>query len=235
MEIAVASETIAQLLSNLVPILAFAVAIISVVMAAGRGKLKIGSLAVDFDRTALEDIRSRLKADQAQGGSQQYALLREYHAQGLAQSRISFWFSLAFASVGFAVIAVSIGIFLQSTQDKSAGWLDTAGKPIFTLVAGTVIDAVAALFFVQSNKARQLMTAFFDKLRIDRKLDEALKLANAVSDPKIASNLKALLSLNFAEVIVDTEMFQKIIGDSSALKSVAASTSSTIGPEASAH
>jgi hypothetical protein len=77
--------------------------------------------------------------------------------------------------LGFAIIALSIGIFLQGTPAAS-GWLESAGKPAFTLIAGTIIDAVAALFFVQSNKARQLMTEFFDKLRVDRKLDEALSL-----------------------------------------------------------
>ena len=91
--------------------------------------------------------------------------MREYHAQGLSQSRVSFWFSLVFASLGFAIIALSVGIFLQRVDNPNVGWLETAGKPVFTLVAGTVIDAVSALFFVQSNKARQLMTEFFDKLR----------------------------------------------------------------------
>ena len=113
--------------------------------------------------------------------------MREYHAQGLSQSRVSFWFSLTFASLGFAIIALSVGLFLQRIDNPSAGWLDTAGKPIFTLVAGTVIDAVSALFFVQSNKARQLMTEFFDKLRVDRKLDEALRLMTEIPDPRSSS------------------------------------------------
>ena len=102
------------------------------------------------------------------GTAPQYALLREYHAQGLSQSRISFWFSLVFASLGFAIIAFSIVLFTQQSGDTWSG----AGKPLFALVAGTIIDAVSALFFVQSNKARQLMTEFFDKLRTDRKLNE---------------------------------------------------------------
>jgi hypothetical protein len=75
----------------------------------------------------------------------QYALLREYHAQGLSQSRISFWFSLVLASLGFAIIAFSIVLFTQQTGDTWSG----AGKPLFALVAGTIIDAVSALFFVQ--------------------------------------------------------------------------------------
>jgi hypothetical protein len=76
------------------------------------------------------------------------------------------------------------------------------------------IHEVAALFFVQSNKSRQLMVDFFDKLRVDRKLDEALRLASSVDDKKTGSNLKALLSLNFAEIAVDRELFETVIRDS---------------------
>ncbi len=75
---------------------------------------------------------------------------------------------------------------------------------MFTLVAGTVIDAVAALFFVQSNKARELMTEFFDKLRVDRKLDEALRLMSDISDPIVASCVKGIAALTFAEVTMDS-------------------------------
>lgn len=200
-----------NVLTSAIPIGAVALSVVSAIVAMGRGKLKMGSFMVDFDRTAAsEEIRSRLEAAGAQGGFRQYALLREYHAQGLAQSRISFWFSLTFASIGFAVIALAVGIFLQGSPPGS-GWLDSAGKPIFTLISGTVIDAVAALFFVQSNKARQLMTEFFDKLRTDRKLDEALKLADAITDPAVSSRLRALLALHFAEVSVELPLFESVV------------------------
>jgi hypothetical protein len=172
-------------------------------------------LSFDRSHSEVEDIRQPLETGgDTDKGSQPYLLLKEYHARGLAQSRTSFWFSLIFASIGFAVIALSIGIFLQQTRDASAGWLDTAGKPIFTLVAGTIIDAVAALFFVQSNKSRQLMVDFFDKLRVDRKLDEALRLASSVDDKTTASNLKALLSMNFAKIAIDRALFESVIHDS---------------------
>jgi hypothetical protein len=134
----------------------------------------------------------------AQAGAQQFALLREYHSQGLAQSRISFWFSLVFAAIGFFVIVLSVGLFI--TQGQQPDPTTSLHKPTFALVAGTIIDAVAALFFVQSNRARQLMTEFFDKLRIDRKLDEALRLANEIIDQKVQASLKAVLALSFADV-----------------------------------
>jgi len=123
---------------------------------------------------------------------QQYALFRAYHAQGLDQSKISFWFSLGFASLGFLVIIM--GVFLLLGESAQAA------KAPFTLASGTIIDAVAALFFIQSNRARRLMTEFFDRLRIDRKLDESLRLAKEIEDENIQAVLKSILALNFAEV-----------------------------------
>ena len=70
------------------------------------------------------------------------SLLQEYHAQGLSQSRVSFWFSIIFASIGFAIIAMSIGLFAQQQiGTSSAGWLDAASKPVFTLISGVIIEA----------------------------------------------------------------------------------------------
>lgn len=97
----------------------------------------------------VEDVRRRIsEPGDAQAADKQYLLLREYHAQGLAQSKISFWFSLVFAALGFAVIVSAI-----FTLQPGERLLDQ-GRTFISLVAGTVIDAVAALFFVQSNKAR---------------------------------------------------------------------------------
>jgi len=144
----------------------------------------------------VEDVRRRISepADEVEAADKQYLLLREYHAQGLAQSKISFRFSLIFAALGFAVIVSAI-----FTLQPDVRLLDQ-GRTFITLVAGTVIDAVAALFFVQSNKARQLMVDFFDRLRNDRKLEESLKLAVGIQDAELKSRLHTLLSLSFAEI-----------------------------------
>lgn len=109
----------------------------------------------------------------------------EYHRQSIGQSRISFWFSLFFASMGFLIIATSVFAY----SDKS-GYLG--------IVAGTIIDVVSALFFYQSNKARQLMSDFFDRLRSDRKLEESLKLCDAIDEPIMRNALKVRLSLFFS-------------------------------------
>ena len=69
-----------------------------------------------------------------------YQLLQEYHSQGLAQSRVSFWFSLIFASIGFVVIMIGL-LNVQSQKQISQ-----QSSSFISLIAGTVIDAVSALF-----------------------------------------------------------------------------------------
>ena len=146
------------------------------------GKLEIGNaIKISTVEDEVNRYRARFISATAEDDSrpnQQYVLLQEYHSQGLAQSKISFWFSLIFAAIGFTIIIISVLSYVLSSGDSggSTSLVDKAGKPIFAMISGTIIDAVAALFFVQSNKARQLMTDFFDKLRIDRKLDESLNV-----------------------------------------------------------
>ena len=111
----------------------------------------------------------------------------EYHAQSISQCRVSFWFSIIFATIGFSLIATSVFAY----SDKS-GYLG--------VIAGAVVEAVAALFFVQSNKARKLMSEFFDRLRQDRKLEESLNLCDAIDDEFVRNSLRLKLSLFFAGV-----------------------------------
>ncbi|MCP5005895.1 MAG: hypothetical protein GY941_18450 [Planctomycetes bacterium] len=180
------------------------------------GKLEIGkAIKISSVKEEADRIRSRMMSVESEGTArptQQYALLQEYHSQGLAQSKISFWFSLVFASIGFAIIIFAAMMYIfEPASDIKKSIVDKAGKPIFAVVAGTIIDAVAALFFVQSNKARQLMTDFFDKLRVDRKLDESLNIISQIKEDTIASRVKALLSLNFAGVKVNDDTFCRIV------------------------
>ncbi len=207
-----------------IPILFLIVAILGfVLLYRGKiGKLKIGkAINISTIEEEANRIRTRMMSVEPEDTAkptQQYALLQEYHSQGLAQSKISFWFSLIFAAIGFTIIIVAILMYVLASETnaestvKSVSIIDKAGKPIFAVIAGTIIDAVAALFFVQSNKARQLMTEFFDKLRVDRKLDESLNVLSQIEEKTIASRVKALLSLNFAEVEVNDDIFRQIVG-----------------------
>lgn len=120
----------------------------------------------------------------------QFRLFQEYHDNGLEQAKYSFWFSLIFASLGFVVILIPIFSSTNNAEDN---------QTIISLASGAVIEAVSALFFVQSNRARQLMIEFFDRLRADRKLDEALGLARSVPDETLRSRIFVLLSLEFVQ------------------------------------
>jgi hypothetical protein len=85
------------------------------------------------------------------------------------------------------------------------------GATLVGLVAGTVIDAVSALFFVQSNKARLLMTEFFDRLRTDRKFEESLRIADGIPDTEAQSRLKVILAINFAGVNSNDAMLRELL------------------------
>src|ERR1039457_6241584 len=130
------------------------VAVLTFLRARKLGGWKAFSLGTSHDdlETEAEKIRRFVTeaVPEATPENRQYLLLREYHAQGIAQSKISFWFSLVFAALGFAVIVSGL-LTLQTDKEFSK----QAGSFI-TMLAGTVIDAVSALFFVQSNKARQI-------------------------------------------------------------------------------
>lgn len=182
-------------------------------------RIKAGSIEVSALNREETQIRQRIDHDLESAGpsERQFALLKEYHTQGLAQSKVSFWFSLMFAALGFLIILYSVIFYIGlSAGDLGASSLgksimDDVQKPIFALVAGTIVEAVAALFFVQSNKARQLMVDFFDKARLDRKLDEALVLSSQIEDVAISAKLKAYLAMTFAGVEPSSDLIRSIM------------------------
>jgi len=135
----------------------------------------------------------------------QYEIVRKYHHQGLAQSRVSFWFSLIFASLGFLIIATAI---FTINGDKG---LTQQSASIISLLAGTIIDAVAGLFFVQSRRAQRVMQEFFDRLRKDRKLEESLQLTDKIADSELKGKLQAMLALNFAEVETTDSLLSAVL------------------------
>lgn len=117
-------------------------------------------------------------------------LLERYYLQVLLQYKVTFWFSLVFAAVGFGLIA--IGAFQYFDLGiKSA---------VSRLIAGIVGDAVAALFFVQSRWAQRTMRDFSEKLRQDRRLAETRKLCESIESPEQRDALRIRLALQGAEV-----------------------------------
>jgi hypothetical protein len=137
----------------------------------------------------------------------QYRLSKDYHQQCLAQSRMSFWFSLIFASLGFLIISASV---IAAVSNRAA---TAQPQPIFALVAGTIIDAVSALFFVQSNKARKQMAEFFDKLRADQKLQDALDLCSKIPDPALQKKVRSVLAPTLSECQLTENLIASIALD----------------------
>src|SRR5262249_19450671 len=103
--------------------------------------------------------------------------LMKYQEQVLKQSRLSFWFSLISATIGFAVVAWALA---NSTEASSQG-----NRLLGTASVGLVNEAVSALFFVQSYRAQKLMTEVFDRIRSDRQKEQALEVSRTIPDEKL--------------------------------------------------
>lgn len=116
--------------------------------------------------------------------------LARYYGQVLAQSKMSFWFSLVFASLGFMVIIAAALLYSADRQ----------GATVASFLAGVVIDAVAGLFFVQSKDAQRSMAEFFDKLRKDRQQSDSRVLCDGIEDPTLKDALRVQLALYYAGV-----------------------------------
>ena len=126
--------------------------------------------------------------------------LANYYSQILSQSKISFWFSLIFASLGFATIVVAAFLYTDANG--------TATVAQFT--AGLIMDAVAGLFFVQSRNAQKSMGEFFDKLRNDRMHAESKLIGQDIDSAHAKDALRLHLSLHYAGVPNSEEVAKHI-------------------------
>lgn len=114
--------------------------------------------------------------------------LAGYYSQTLSQSRISFWFSLIFAAIGFMIIVGGAALYTDGGLTASA----------IKISSGIVIDGVSALFFIQSRRSQEAMSAFFEKLRNDRQFAEARSICNEISDNRSKDHLKTILVLHYS-------------------------------------
>ena len=129
--------------------------------------------------------------------------LENYYSQALSQSKISFWFSILFASIGFIIIIIAGFLYSESSL----------GSTIISLISGTVIDSVSALFFVQTRRTQQNMNDFFQKLREDKQYIEARNLCDSLESNKAKDALKIQLALNFSKISNAKEIGSEIIKD----------------------
>jgi hypothetical protein len=113
--------------------------------------------------------------------------LAAYYALSLGQAKTSFWFSLVFAAIGFVIIVGSGVLYTQGAIVAAS----------IKLISGLIVDAVSALFFVQSQRAQVSMFTFFEKLRSDRQYAEARKICDELNDNSMRDHLKAILVLQY--------------------------------------
>lgn len=190
------SNSLQEIMATIGASISVAVAIVSIAGAFKAGvlrKVKFGSIefeANDDDSIKLKEALEKNATSDSKDRPFEIEQLANYYAQILSQSKISFWFSLVFASLGFATIVVSA--FLYSNLNGAA----TAVQ--FT--AGIIMDAVAGLFFVQSRNAQKSMGEFFDKLRSDRLHAESKLISQEISSAEAKDALKLHLSLHYAGV-----------------------------------
>jgi hypothetical protein len=156
-------------------------------------KIVIGKISLEgtqrdhTEQSGLPDVLNGQRDDNVPFETGQ---LSNYYTQVLAQSKVSFWFSIVFASLGFLVIIAAALLYSQ----------ERTGSTIASFSAGAIIDSVSALFFVQSKSAQRAMGEFFDKLRKDRQQAESRAMCESIQDAKIRDVLRVQLALYYAGI-----------------------------------
>ena len=167
-------------------------------------RIRFGSFELQASEKDTQEARALIQAVTSASGDKvpfETEQLANYYSQVLAQSKVSFWFSLVFASIGFLIIVLAA--FMHADAES--------GSTIARFVAGGVVDAVAALFFVQSKRAQESMADFFDKLRRDRNHVEARKLCESLDASAARDALRLRLSLHYAEVNTPDSIAESIM------------------------
>jgi len=189
-------KELSQELQNVFEIVAMASAVVAVlvtVVSALRSGairyLRFGSIEIEGSITSAE-IAAFEEVPKSETRPFETHALASYYNQALSRATISFWFSLVFASIGFGVI---IFAFFSHSETDLTG-------TIVKVASGTVIDAVAGLFFVQSTSAQKSMSSFFEKLRLDRLNAEAREMISEIEEPERRDQLRAQLILKYSGI-----------------------------------
>lgn len=201
-------NTLAQLSDVGIASLGVIVALFTVIAAFRSGvfrSIELGSLKIQASESDIQQAKEIISSVTTSGTEKvpfETEQLANYYAQVLAQSKTSFWFSLVFASIGFLIIILAA--FMHADAES--------GSTIARFIAGGVVDAVAALFFVQSKRAQESMADFFDKLRHDRNHVEARSLCESLETKEAKDALRVRLALHYAEVNAPDSIAESIMG-----------------------
>lgn len=183
------SERIFEVFAVATAVVSVAFTVLATVRSGAIKSIRFGSIYIEGGITSAEIQKIESASS---GGTQPFEIkaLASYYNQALSRANISFWFSLVFASIGFGLI-----VFALVSHDST----DATGT-IIKVASGTVIDAVSALFFVQSTNAQKSMSEFFEKLRLDRMNAEAREMISEIEDLERRDQLRAQLILKYAGI-----------------------------------
>ncbi|WP_143685903.1 TRADD-N-associated membrane domain-containing protein [Streptomyces sp. 1331.2] len=124
----------------------------------------------------------------------QDALLVENYALGITQARFSFLVSIAFAAIGSLILLGGVALAIWHAQGDGQRY-----AAIVASTAGTVTDLTAAMFFVQSNRARRDMAIQGAQMRVDhqeaRDITVAMEVLDGLEDSMKAAEVRGELVL----------------------------------------
>lgn len=128
----------------------------------------------------------------------QESMLTEIYSHGLAQAKLSFFISVIFAVLGSAVLLTGAGLAVIHAGSNGERY-----AAIVAQVSGAVINLLAGVFFLQSNRARKDMGAqgvmLRDDSRADRRLKAAGLLVDRISDEGLQNRVKAQMALQLVD------------------------------------
>jgi hypothetical protein len=184
-------------------------------VATGLAGLITVTVAFYFGNQALEASVRRVRRDllpaSAPPAEKEERLRGEIASYSLAQAKATFVISLTAAVVGFVFILIGLAAVLYTMLTNSnasgGGLLSQSGiLGAASTVSGVITEAIAVLFFRQTDQTRQIMLNTFDRLREDRKLDEVLwflKDKDSALGSEVREIVAALIALRFAGYMPD--------------------------------
>ena len=128
----------------------------------------------------------------------QESMLTEIYSHGIAQAKLSFFISLIFGTLGSLVLLTGAGLAVWNATSNGQRY-----AAIVAQVSGAVINLLAGVFFLQSNRTRKDMGAqgvmLRDDSRSDRRLKAAGVLVESISNEELRNQTRAQMALQLVD------------------------------------
>ncbi|MBN6541758.1 TRADD-N-associated membrane domain-containing protein [Actinacidiphila bryophytorum] len=154
-----------------------------------RGDANITVHAAELGRSGTEALLDR---------DAQESMLTQIYSHGLAQAKVSFFVSIIFGMFGSAVLLAGVGLAIMHAENDGNRY-----AAIVTQTSGAVIDLLAGVFFLQSNRTRRDMGRQGVMLREDSQFDRRLRaagiLSDNISDVPLRDQVRAQMALRLVD------------------------------------